>query len=58
MPPQDPLTRLRQLAIDLDRLAGELDDETQFDPSVFRFLRTQLLEIAEQLERSYAGPHA
>ncbi len=56
MPPQDPLTRLRQLALDLDRLANELEDETEFDPGVFRLLRAQLLEIAADLERSLASP--
>jgi hypothetical protein len=52
VPPPDPLTRLRQLALDLDRLADELDEQTQFDASVFRYLRAELLEIASELERS------
>jgi hypothetical protein len=52
MPAQDPRTRLRQLALDLDRLTEELDNQTQFDPSVFRYLRAQLLEIADELDHS------
>jgi hypothetical protein len=54
MPPRNPLTRLRQLALDLDRLATELEGDTQFDPSVFRYLRSQLLDIADEIERSGA----
>lgn len=52
MPPQNPLTRLRQLALDLDRLADELAGDTEFDPAVFRYLRSQLLDIADELEHS------
>jgi hypothetical protein len=54
MPPQNPLTRLRQLALDLDRLADELAGDTEFDPAVFRYLRSELLEIAQEIERSGA----
>jgi hypothetical protein len=57
MPPPDALTRLRQLALDLDRLADELEAQTEFDPSVFRYVRSQLLEIASELEGSLAAPH-
>ncbi len=52
MPPQNPLTRLRQLALDLDRLADELESSTDFDPAAFRYLRAQLLDIAEEIERT------
>jgi hypothetical protein len=52
VPPQNPLTRLRQLALDLDRLADELAGDTEFDPAVFRYLRSQLLDIADELEHS------
>jgi hypothetical protein len=55
VPPQNPLTRLRQVALDLDRLADELEAETEFDPAVFRYLQAQLLEIAAQLESSGAS---
>jgi hypothetical protein len=51
VPPQNPLTRLRQVALDLERLAVELESDTEFDPSVFRYLRDQLLEIASDMER-------
>jgi hypothetical protein len=54
MPPQNPLTRLRQLALDLDRLADELAGDTEFDPAVFRYLRSELLDIAQEIERSGA----
>lgn len=30
VPPQNPVTRLRQIAIDLDRLADDLEAETEF----------------------------
>jgi hypothetical protein len=55
MPAPDPRTRLRRLALDLDCLSEELDNDTQFDPSVFRYLRAQLLEIADELDHS-PGP--
>jgi hypothetical protein len=48
---QDPVTRLRKIALDLERLADELERETALDPTVFRVLRTQLLEVATDLER-------
>jgi hypothetical protein len=55
VPPQDPVTRLHQIALDLGRLADQLERETQLDPTVFRYLRGQLLEIAADLERSVAA---
>ncbi len=50
MPPQNPLTRLRQLAVDLERLSAELEGDTEFDPAVFRYLRAQLIDIANEIE--------
>jgi hypothetical protein len=54
MPPQNPLTRLRQLALDLERLSLELEGDTEFDPAVFRYLRSQLVEIAAEIEQAGA----
>jgi hypothetical protein len=50
VPPPDPLTRLRQIATDLERLAVQLEADTGLDPTVFRYWRAQLLEIAGELE--------
>jgi hypothetical protein len=52
VPPQNPLTRLRQIAIDVGRLADELESNTEFDPAVFRYLEQQLLDIAADLEHA------
>jgi hypothetical protein len=54
MPPQNALTRLRQLAIDLGRLADDLEAETDFDPAIFRVWHDQLLDIAAELDGSRA----
>jgi hypothetical protein len=50
MPPQGPVTRLRQVALDLRRFADELEAETDLDPSVLRYWQAQLLEITVELE--------
>jgi hypothetical protein len=52
MPPQNPIARLRQIAIDLDRMADDLEAETEFDPAVFRYLHSQLLDIAAEIEKA------
>jgi hypothetical protein len=52
---QDPVTRLRKIALDLERMADELERETQLDPTMFRYLRTQLLDIAAEIERHGAA---
>ena len=52
MPPQNPVTRLRQVAIDLNRFADELDADTDLDPAALRHWHAQLLEISVELERS------
>ena len=46
------MTRLRQVAIDLNRFADELDADTDLDPTVLRHWHAQLLEISVELERS------
>jgi len=50
MPSQDPVTRLRQVALDLRRFADELEAETDLDPSVLHYWQAQLLEITVELE--------
>ena len=50
MPAQDPVTRLRQVALDLRRFADELEAETDLDPRVLRYWQAQLLEITVELE--------
>jgi hypothetical protein len=52
MPPQNPVTRLRQVALDLNRFADELDAETDLDPVALRYGYAQLLEISAELEQS------
>ena len=52
---QDPVTRLRKIALDLGRMADELERETQLDPTVFRYLHTELLEIATAIEQVSVG---
>jgi hypothetical protein len=51
MPPPNPLTRLRAVALDLGRFADELDATTDLDPAVLRYWRAQLLDIAAEFER-------
>jgi hypothetical protein len=51
MPPQNPVTRLRQVAIELGQFADVLDADTDLDPQVLRHWQTQLLDIAPDLER-------
>jgi hypothetical protein len=48
MPPQNPVTRLRQGAIDLNRFADELDADTDLDPTVLRYWHGQLFEMPER----------
>jgi hypothetical protein len=50
MPAPGPVTRLRQVALDLRRFADELEAETDLDPSVLRYWQAQLLEITVELE--------
>jgi hypothetical protein len=55
MPPQNPLTELRQLASDIARFADELEASSDFDARVFRYWHARLLGIATALE-SQVGP--
>jgi hypothetical protein len=52
---QNPLTRLRQVAVDLGRFADELEADTDLEPQVFRYWQAQLLEIAAELEGHRPG---
>jgi hypothetical protein len=54
MPPQNPLTEMRQLAADIARFADELEASTDFDAGVFRYWQARLLGIVTALE-SQAG---
>ena len=51
MPTQQPLVRLRQIALDLERFADALEADTELDSAVFRYWRTELLLVAAELER-------
>jgi hypothetical protein len=53
MPPQNPLTRLTQVAQDVGRFADELEAATDVDANVLRYWRAELLEISALL-----GGHA
>jgi hypothetical protein len=48
---QQPLLRLRQIALDLERFADALEADAGLDPAVFRYWRTELLLVAAELER-------
>jgi hypothetical protein len=50
LPPQSPLTDLRQLAGDIARFADALEAESDLDARVFRYWQTRLLGIAAELE--------
>jgi hypothetical protein len=49
---QNPVTRVRRVASDLNRFADELDVGPDLDPAVLRYWHAQLLEISAELERS------
>jgi len=49
MPPQNPITRLQQVAVDVGRLADALEASTDLDPRVLRYWQAELLEIASAL---------
>jgi hypothetical protein len=51
MPPQNPLTRLEQVARDLGRFADELEATTDLEASVLRYWQAELRDIAAALAR-------
>lgn len=54
MPPQNPLTRLEQVAVDIGRFADELEATTDLDAKVLRYWQAELLDIVSTLTRG--GP--
>ncbi len=51
MPPTDPITSLRQVAVEIDRFATVLAAETDLETAVLRDWQRRLLEIAAELDR-------
>jgi hypothetical protein len=52
VPPQNPLTRLQQVAVDLGRFADALEATTDLDARVLRYWQAELVEIAADLQDS------
>jgi hypothetical protein len=52
MPPQNPLTRLEQVALDLGRFADELTATTDLEATVLRYWQAELIDIVDTLARS------
>jgi hypothetical protein len=56
--PQNPLTRLQQIAIDLGRLAEALEHESDIDAHNLRHWSHELTKIRSEVEERYtAKPH-
>ncbi len=55
VPPQNPLTRLEQVALDLGRFADELEVTADIEPTVLRYWQAELLDIAATLARAERG---
>jgi hypothetical protein len=52
MPPQNPVTRIEQVALDLGRLAGEIDDYAGPEArKVLLHWRNELLAALDQIQR-------
>ncbi len=49
MPPQNPLTRLQQVAADVGRFADALEANTDLDPRLLRHWQAELYDIAATL---------
>ena len=49
VPPQNPVTRLEQVAADLGRFADALEETADLDARVMRHWQAELLEIAAAL---------
>ena len=49
MPPQNPLTRIQQVAVDIGRFADELEATADLDAKVLRYWQAELLEVAATL---------
>ncbi len=57
MPPQNPLTRLEQVALDLGRFADELEATTDLQATVLRYWQAELLDVAATLARAGSAEH-
>lgn len=51
VPPANPITGLRQVAVEIDRFATVLAAETDLDTAVLRDWHRRLLEIAAELDQ-------
>jgi len=51
MPPQNPLTRIEQVALDLERLADEIGDFAGARRT-FLYLRSELLASLNEIQRA------
>jgi hypothetical protein len=51
VPPQNPLTRLEQVAADLGRFAEALEATTDIDAKVLRYWQAELRAIATELQQ-------
>lgn len=49
MPPQNPLTRLEQVAVGLERLAAELTEITGEPPKNLIWWREEILDVVREL---------
>jgi hypothetical protein len=49
VPPQNPLTRLEQVALEMGRFAEALEAATDLDAKVIRYWQAELRAIAAQL---------
>jgi hypothetical protein len=57
MPPQNPLTRIEQVAADLERLADEIGEYAGADArTTLLYWRGELLEAVEQIFRLGTAP--
>jgi hypothetical protein len=52
MPPQNPLTRLEQVALGLEQLATELTDLTGEPPKNLLWWREEILDVVRELSGS------
>jgi len=51
VPPQNPLTRLEQLAVDVGRFADALEATAELDAKVLRYWQAELRSIAAELHQ-------
>jgi len=57
MPPQNPITRIEQVALDLGRLAAEIEDYAGPDArTALLHWRNELLDALDEIQRLTAAP--